>query len=251
MGAVVAAAESLVESAVCFEAFTVRYGNATAVREIDAKITLGALTALIGPNGAGKTTLLNVVMGLKEAAAGRVVLNPRIERRIAYLPQQAALDRSFPMRVLDLVMLGAWDRTGSFGRASRVDQQRAEDALGEVGLGDLRHRPIGSLSAGQFQRALFARLLMQDAQLLLLDEPFNAIDSRTTEDLLAVLKGWHGQGRTVVAVLHDLDQVRAHFSHAVLLSHRCIACGHTASVVTTDNLKRARAMAERWAEGAA
>jgi zinc/manganese transport system ATP-binding protein len=250
MGALVGA-DSTVEAAVRFEAVTVRYGNGTAVREVDAKISMGTLTALIGPNGAGKSTLLNVVMGLKDAAAGRVVLNSRIGQRIAYLPQQSALDRSFPICVLDLVMLGAWDRTHSLGRVSDIDRQRAEDALSAVGLAGLQHRPISSLSAGQFQRALFARLLMQDAQLLLLDEPFNAVDSRTTQDLLAVLKSWHQEGRTVVAVLHDLDQVRAHFSHAVLLAHRCIACGKTHSVVTAENLKLARTVAEQWALGAA
>jgi zinc/manganese transport system ATP-binding protein len=250
MGALLTA-DSISEPAVRFEALTVRYGKATAVREFDAKIMLGALTALIGPNGAGKTTLLNVVMGLKHATAGRVVLNPGIRRRIAYLPQQTALDRSFPMRVLDLVMVGAWERSHSFQRVSDPDRQRALEALAEVGLADMGNRSIGSLSAGQFQRALFARLLMQDAQLLLLDEPFNAVDTRTTDDLLALVKGWHQQGRTVIAVLHDMDQVRAHFSHAVLLAHRCIACGHTAAVVTADNLRRARATAEQWTEGAA
>jgi zinc/manganese transport system ATP-binding protein len=250
MGALVAADPTL-EAAVHFEAVTVRYGNGTAVREVDAKITLGTLTALIGPNGAGKSTLLNVVMGLKDAAAGRVVLNSRIGQRIAYLPQQSALDRSFPVRVLDLVMLGAWDRTHALGRVNSIDRQRAEGALSAVGLAGLERRPIGSLSAGQFQRALFARLLMQDAQLLLLDEPFNAVDSRTTQDLLAVLKSWHQEGRTVVAVLHDMDQVRAHFSHALLLAHRCIACGKTHSVVTAENLSMARTMAEHWAADAA
>src|SRR5882757_9223406 len=244
-------AEHPSEPAVSFEAVTVRYGKGTAVRHVDARIALGTLTAVIGPNGAGKSTLLNVVSGIKRTAAGRVVLNSCIGHRIAYLPQQSALDRSFPIQVLDLVLLGAWERTHSLRRVSSIDRQRAQDALGAVGLTGLEARPIGSLSAGQLQRALFARLLMQDAQLLLLDEPFNAVDSRTTQDLLEVLKSWHQEGRTVVAVLHDLDQVRAHFTHTLLMAHRCIACGKTHSVVTAENLNLARTVADQWALGAA
>jgi len=237
--------------AVSFEAVTVRYGKGTAVRHVDARIPLGTLTAVIGPNGAGKSTLLNVVSGIKRTAAGRVVLNSCIGHRIAYLPQQSALDRSFPIQVLDLVLLGAWERTHSLRRVSSIDRQRARGALGAVGLTGLEDRPIGSLSAGQLQRALFARLLMQDAQLLLLDEPFNAMDSRTTQDLLEVLKSWHREGRTVIAVLHDMEQVRAHFTHAILLARQCVACGLIRTVLTAENLARARDMAAEWAEGTA
>jgi zinc/manganese transport system ATP-binding protein len=118
--------------------------------------------------------------------------------------------------------------------------------LAAVGLTGLEQRPIGTLSAGQLQRALFARVLLQDAQLILLDEPFNAIDARTTLDLLSILRGWHEEGRTVIAVLHDLEQVRAHFGNALLLARQCIACGTTAAVLTPDNLARARRMAEHW-----
>jgi zinc/manganese transport system ATP-binding protein len=239
------------EPAVCFEAVTVRYGKGTAVRHVDARIALGSLTAIIGPNGAGKSTLLNVVSGIKRTAAGRVVLNSCIGQRIAYLPQQSALDRSFPIQVLDLVLLGAWERSHALGRVSGADRQRARDALRAVGLGGLEARPIGSLSAGQLQRALFARLLMQDAQLLLLDEPFNAMDSRTTHDLLEILKSWQREGRTVVAVLHDMEQVRAHFTHALLLARQCVACGLIRTVLTAENLALARDMAAEWAEGTA
>ncbi len=249
MGAVVAA-EIPAQPAVSFEGVTVRYGSGTAVRHVDARIALGTLTAVVGPNGAGKSTLLNVVSGIKSAAAGRVVLNSCIGHRIAYLPQQSALDRSFPIHVLDLVLLGAWDRTHSLRRVNDVDRQRARDALDAVGLRGVERRPIGALSVGQLQRALFARLLMQDAQLLLLDEPFNAMDNRTTADLLDVLKSWHREGRTVVAVLHDMEQVRVNFTHAILLARQCVACGLIRTVLTAENLALAREMAAEWAEGA-
>ena len=105
---------------------------------------------------------------------------------------------------------------------------------------------MGSLSSGQFQRVLFARMLVQEADLILLDEPFNAIDSRTTEALLQIVAQWHAQGRTVVAVLHDDNQVRAYFPQTLMLARELVAWGETSQVLTVANLQRARALAEAW-----
>ncbi len=127
---------------------------------------------------------------------------------IGYLPQAAEINRRFPINVLDTVLLGAWKNTGAFGSVSRKDRADGREALAAVGLEGFERRSIGSLSAGQFQRVLFARLLVQDAKVILLDEPFTAIDARTTRDLLEIVRNWHGEGRTVVAVLHDFEQVR-------------------------------------------
>jgi zinc/manganese transport system ATP-binding protein len=124
-------------------------------------------------------------------------------------------------------------------------------ALEAVGLQGFERRPVGTLSSGQLQRALFARLLVQDADLILLDEPFNAVDSKTTAGLLTLVQQWHRQGRTVIAVLHDDAQVREHFPQTLLLARECIAWGATAEVLTEANLQRARAMAEAWDETAA
>jgi zinc/manganese transport system ATP-binding protein len=106
------------------------------------------------------------------------------------------------------------------------------------------------LSSGQFQRVLFARLLVQDAHLIVLDEPFTAIDARTTQDLLRLVRTWHGEGRTVIAVLHDLDQVREHFPDTLLLARESIAWGATAQVLCSENLRQARNMAEFWSADA-
>jgi zinc/manganese transport system ATP-binding protein len=133
--------DSIVDAAVSFEDLTVRYADRVAVRCVSATIATGTLTALIGPNGAGKSTLLNVVTGMKRAEQGRVILSPHIDGRIAYLPQQSALDRSFPINVLDLVALGAWQRVRASGRIGRPEQQRACDALAAVGLAGLERRP--------------------------------------------------------------------------------------------------------------
>ena len=204
------------------------------------------MTAIIGPNGAGKSTLLAGLMGHMNPSTGHIDVPSPMRGRLAYLPQQAEVDRSFPVRVLDVVMLGHWVSLGAWRAATRAQVAAAMEALAAVGLSGFTERRIGELSAGQFQRVLFARVLLQDAPVILLDEPFTAIDARTTADLLALLHRWHYEGRTVVAVLHDMEQVRQHFPQALLLAREPVAWGPTAEVLRPENLLRARHMAEAW-----
>lgn len=150
------------------------------------------------------------------------------------------------MRVHEVVAMGLWSRIGSFGGLHREDRSAVSDALAAVGLTGFEKRWMGELSAGQAQRVLFARVLLQDAELILLDEPFNAIDSRTTADLLALLQRWQREQRTVIAVLHDLEQVREHFEEALLLAREAVAWGPTADVLRAENLFKARQMAQAW-----
>jgi len=229
--------------AIALENLTVTYQRHPALHHVNGHFETASLTAVIGPNGAGKSTLLKSILGLIRINSGRVVVAPQ-RKRIAYLPQQAEIERSFPISVFDCVLLGYWQRMGLFGRVDPAMHRRAYDALAAVGLEGFEQRPVGSLSAGQFQRVLFARILLQDAELILLDEPFNAIDARTTGDLLAIMQSWHAQGRTVITVLHDYDQVRAQFPQALLLARNVVAWGATETVLTTANLQRAKAMAE-------
>ncbi len=147
-------------------------------------------------------------------------------------------------------MLGAWRRSGAFRRIDQQALTNAREALAAVGLDGFGGRSIGSLSAGQFQRVLFARLLLQDAKIIVLDEPFTAIDARTTRDLLDIVCRWHKEGRTIIAVLHDFDQVRTHFPETLLLAREAIDWGPTAVAMSSRNLLRARAMAESWDEDA-
>jgi zinc/manganese transport system ATP-binding protein len=228
---------------------TVSYRQHPALHHVSGEFANGSLTAVIGPNGSGKSTLLKSVMGLLKPSGGRVQVNtPRA--RIAYLPQMTEIDRSFPMPVRDCVLLGCWSALGAWGGVDARMLARADAAIHSVGLEGFEERIVGSLSSGQFQRVLFARLLMQDAELILLDEPFNAMDSRTTAALLNLIKQWHAQGRTVIAVLHDDAQVRAHFDQTVLLARELVAWGDTATVLTDANLLRARALAEAWDDSA-
>ena len=226
---------------------TVSYDRHPAVHHVSVEIPAGEMTAIVGPNGAGKSTLLKALLGLAPRVEGRIDC---AARRVAYLPQQAEIDRSFPISVFDTVLLGRWTRFGGFGAAGRADMHDAEHAIEAVGLAGFERRPIDTLSVGQFQRVLFARLLLQDADLVLLDEPFAAIDAKTVVDLMEVIKRWHAENRTVVAVLHDLDQVRRDFPNVLLLARELVDAGPTQRVLSAENLLRVRTMAEAWDEHA-
>jgi len=234
---------------VTLDNLTVSYQQHAALHHISGRFEAGSLTAVVGPNGAGKSTLLKSIMGLAPIDAGSIAVSvPR--ERIAYLPQLVEIDRGFPIDVVDCVQLGFWGQCKAWGSITPRMAQRTSEALCEVGLEGFDRRAVGSLSVGQLQRVLFARLMVQDADLILLDEPFNAIDARTTAALIALVHKWHAGRRTIVAVLHDDQQVRAHFPDTLLIARELIGWGSTASVLTQGAVHRARAMAEAWDESA-
>ncbi len=248
MGAIVSAGPART-GAIRFRSLTLGYDRHPAVHHLDGTIAAGDLLAVVGPNGAGKSTLLKGIVGEIRPLDGAVEAETR-PGAIAYLPQAAEIDRSFPLSVLDLVAMGLWRPLGAWRSLTR-QRPRLIDALAAVGLTGFEDRPIGTLSGGQFQRALFARLILQDARVILLDEPFTGIDERTTTDLLALIRGWHREGRTVVAALHDLAQVRAHFPSTLVIARRPIAWGPTREVLTPTVLARALRLSEAWDEAAA
>ncbi|WBV41997.1 metal ABC transporter ATP-binding protein [Pseudoroseomonas cervicalis] len=226
---------------------TLTHGRRPAVHHVSGCFEAGSLTAIVGPNGAGKSTLLRAIAGLHPAVEG-ALQTPR--EAIALLPQAAALDRQFPISCLDVVLFGHWSRAGAFRALRPAEAAAARQALAAVGLEGFERRLVGSLSVGQFQRVLFARLLVQDAPVILLDEPFNAVDARTAHDLLGLVRRWHGEGRTVLAVLHDLELVREHFPRTLLLAREPVAWGPTEEALSAQNRLRARMMAEAWDEQA-
>ena len=231
-------------AAIELQDLTLAYQRHPAIHHLSGRFRTGSLTAIVGPNGAGKSTLLKAIAGTLRPVSGRVD-RAVPQRRLGYLPQAAEIDRSFPLSVLETVILGAWRGV------TAAHREEASRALQAVGLEGLEDRLVGALSSGQFQRVLFARLLLQDAPVLLLDEPFTAIDARTTADLLTIVRRWHGQGRTVIAVLHDLEQVRQHFPETLLLAREAIAWGATDQVLVSEHLARARNLAEHWDANAA
>lgn len=225
---------------------TLGYDRHPAVHHLDADIESGALVAICGPNGAGKSTLLKGIVGALAPLGGSIALPRAKAHDIAYLPQASDIDKSFPITVFDVVAMGLWPRCGLLGGVSRADAERIRGAIAAVGLEGFERRVIATLSGGQIQRMLFARLLVQDASIILLDEPFTAIDSKTTADLLDLVARWHKEKRTVLAALHDLDLVRAHFPQTLLLAREKIAGGETEAVLTPQNLLRARSMIEAF-----
>lgn len=219
------------------------YGGRLAIEGVSGQFAPGSLTALVGPNGAGKSTLLNVLAGVRQPRTGSVTLEfgGAVADRaatIAYLPQTTAIDRDYPISVLEFAALGRWRRFGAFRTPPYDLLADVLAALQTVGLQDHAAARISQLSVGQFRRVLFARLIVQRARLVLLDEPFAAVDERTASDLLLLLRAWHGEGRTVIAALHDLGQVREVFPQTLLLAGQVIAWGETTLVLSPDNVAR-------------
>jgi zinc/manganese transport system ATP-binding protein len=204
---------------------TVRYGRQIALEAVSGEFPPGSLTAVVGANGSGKSTLLAAIAGTVRLSGGTIKC--AASRRLAYLPQLAAIDCEFPLTVKELIALGGWREFGAF-RAPRADiARRAAAAAEAVGLAERLERSIEELSTGELQRALFARLMLQEASVILLDEPLAAVDARTAATLIDHMTRWHQEGRTVVAVVHDLDLVRARFPSTVVLRRRCVAWGPT------------------------
>jgi zinc/manganese transport system ATP-binding protein len=233
-----------------FRDLTLGYGRHPAVHHLTGEVEEGALLAVIGPNGAGKSTLFKGIMGLVAPLSGAI--DRAVDARdIAYLPQTADIDRSFPINVYDFVAMGLWRRIGPFGAIGAAERDRISGAIATVGLTGFERRPIAALSGGQMQRVLFARLSLQDARLIVLDEPFNAIDDRTVADLVTLIQRWHSDRRTVLAALHDMDLVARHFPQTLLLAREPVAWGETGRVLMADNLMKAQRMCEAFEESAA
>jgi zinc/manganese transport system ATP-binding protein len=238
-------------SALTFRNLTLGYDRHPAVHHLNGDVAAGALLAVVGPNGAGKSTLFRGIVGMLKPLSGAISLGGAKARDVAYLPQAADIDRSFPISVFDFVGMGLLRRTGLFGGIGAKERDQIERALQAVGLTGFEARTIGTLSGGQMQRMLFARLTLQDARVIVLDEPFNAIDAKTSSDLVELVRHWHGEGRTVLAALHDFELVRATFPDTLLLAREVVAWGKTAEVLTNDNLATARRMCEAFDEHAA
>ena len=229
-----------------FRNLTLGYDRHPAVHHLSGRVPEGTLLAIVGPNGAGKSTLLKGIVGTISPLEGVIKGNHSARKTIAYLPQLAEIDRSFPIIVYDLVAMGLWRRAGLFGGIGKGERYAIETAVSTVGLDGFEGRTIDTLSGGQMQRALFARLLLQDSRLILLDEPFSSLDANTISDLTELISRWHGERRTIITVLHDLELVRMRFPEALLLAREAVAWGKTPEVLTPENLRKAQRMCEAF-----
>ncbi|EAQ03177.1 zinc/manganese/iron ABC transporter, ATP-binding protein [Pseudooceanicola batsensis HTCC2597] len=222
---------------------TVSYGASPAVFSADMTVAPGAMTAIIGPNGAGKSTLLKAVLGIVPRVSGQIeVFGAALERqraRIAYVPQRASVDWDFPTRVIDVVEMGLYRRVGLIGRLTRQHRATAGDCLARVGMSDFATRQIGQLSGGQQQRVFLARALAQGADLYMLDEPFAGVDAATEKAIIDVLKSLKDEGRTILAVHHDLSTVPDYFDRVFVINKSPVAEGTVAQAFTQDTLQQA------------
>ena len=219
---------------------TVAYQARPVLWDVDLTVAPGKLTAIVGPNGAGKSTLIKTAMGLVPPAAGWVKIFGRpfaeVRRQVAYVPQRGTVDWDFPTDALDVVTMGRYGALGWLRRPGRREREVALECLRQVGMADFAGRQISQLSGGQQQRVFLARALAQDAQLYFMDEPFAGVDATTERAIVALLQGLRDEGKTVVAVHHDLQTVPTYFDEVALLNVRLVAAGPVAEVFTPDNL---------------
>jgi manganese/zinc/iron transport system ATP- binding protein len=220
---------------------TAVYNEQPVLWDVDVLVPSGVLMAIVGPNGAGKTTLIKCVLGLIQPVAGQVLVQGASykERReaVAYVPQRGSVDWDFPTNVLDVVEMGRYGALGWIKRPGRRERDLAMDALGKVGMSDYAHRQISQLSGGQQQRVFLARALAQDADIYLMDEPFQGVDATTERAIIEILRELRASGKTVVAVHHDLQTVAEYFDWVTLLNVRKIASGPVDDVFTEENLR--------------
>ena len=212
------------------------YPDLTLFRGLSMDVERGATLAVLGANGAGKSTFVKMLLGLMEPLAGKLTWPDGQPMEIGYLAQMTEFDRRFPLRVRDLAAMGAWKGFGLRGCLDRDANAKVASALDAAGILDIADRSLHTLSGGQLQRALFARLIMQDAPLILLDEPFAAVDQRTEAHLLSLIDRWRDEGRAVVLVVHDLSSVLDHCDNALLLGGGEASCGPVDSVLTPERL---------------
>ena len=222
---------------------TVAWGGRPVLWNVDLRLPAQGMSAVVGPNGAGKSTLIKAALGLAPVLTGQVRLlgepAARVRRRIAYMPQRNSVDWDFPVSVRDVAAMGLYGRVGWLRRLGKRHLEAADAALERVGLVDFRHRQIGRLSGGQQQRVFLARALAQEAELLLLDEPFSGIDAASEAAILGVLAELEREGRHIVCIHHDLGTVAAYFDHVTLLNAVVVASGPPAEALAEDTLRRA------------
>ena len=229
---------------------TVAYHDKPVLWDVDMDVPSGVLMAIVGPNGAGKTTLIKAILGLVKPAAGSVKIRgldyAQQRRLVGYVPQRGSVDWDFPTTVLDVVMMGRYGELGWIRRPGRKQRSLSLEAIEKVGLSEFTDRQISQLSGGQQQRVFLARALVQDADVYLMDEPFQGVDATTERAIVTLLQELRAAGRTVVVVHHDLQTVTEYFDWATLLNIRCIASGPVSEVFTEENLRLAYGGRVAW-----
>lgn len=228
------------EYAVEVNRLTVAYDSKPVLSNVDLELPRGMLTAVMGPNGAGKTTLIKAMLGLIPTINGKISFSEINGKKpcIGYVPQSESADWDFPVSVLDVVTMGCYGRLGWIKRPKREDREFAMECLKKTGMEEYANRQISRLSGGQQQRTFIARALAQRADIYLMDEPFKGVDNATERSIIDLLKELRSEGKTVVAVHHDLSTVSDYFDWVTLINIKVVASGEVRNVFTDENLTR-------------
>ena len=212
---------------------TVAYGENIALEDLNLNIEVGSLMALVGPNGAGKSTLIKTILKFLKQITGEIKINAKT---LAYVPQRNSVDWDFPTTLFDVVEMGCYGRVGLFKRVSKEEKQKVLKAIEQVGMLEFKDRQISELSGGQQQRAFIARALVQEADIYLMDEPFQGVDSTTEKSIVEILKKLKSEGKTIIVVHHDLQTVPTYFESVTLINKAVIVSGKVSEVFTQENI---------------
>lgn len=212
---------------------TVAYGENIALEDLNLNIEVGSLMALVGPNGAGKSTLIKTILKFLIQITGEIKINAKT---LAYVPQRNSVDWDFPTTLFDVVEMGCYGRVGLFKRVSKEEKQKVLKAIEQVGMLEFKDRQISELSGGQQQRAFIARALVQEADIYLMDEPFQGVDSTTEKSIVEILKQLKAEGKTIIVVHHDLQTVPTYFESVALINKAVIVSGKVSEVFTQENI---------------
>ena len=214
---------------------TVAYGENIALENLNLDVEAGSLMALVGPNGAGKSTLIKTILKFLKQITGEIKINGKT---LAYVPQRNSVDWDFPTTLFDVVEMGCYGRVGLFKRVSKEEKQKVLKAIEQVGMLDFKDRQISELSGGQQQRAFIARALVQEADIYLMDEPFQGVDSTTEKSIVDILKKLKSDGKTLLVVHHDLQTVPTYFESVTFINKTVIATGKVKEVFTQENIDK-------------
>ena len=215
---------------------TVAYGENIALENLNLDVEAGSLMTLVGPNGAGKSTLIKTILKFLKQITGEIKINGKT---LAYVPQRNSVDWDFPTTLFDVVEMGCYGRVGLFKRVSKEEKQKVLKAIEQVGMLDFKDRQISELSGGQQQRAFIARALVQEADIYLMDEPFQGVDSTTEKSIVDILKKLKSEGKTLIVVHHDLQTVPTYFETVTFINKSVIASGKIKEVFTQENIDMA------------
>lgn len=222
---------------------TVAYNETPVFSGLSVQFEPGKITGIIGPNGAGKSTLVKAILGLIRPKTGKTTFDQRpisaLKKKIAYVEQRKELDLSFPINVYDLVLTGSYGALGLFKTPGPKERAACLEALKQVEMDAFSKRQIGALSGGQLQRIFIARAILQQAELVILDEPFVGIDAASEHAIMTILKRWRDEQKTIIVIHHDLNKVHAYFDDLVILNHGIVAFGPTNEVYTQKNISQA------------